>query len=29
MAEAIGFIIGEYTIPPNMPIIYMTDSDNA
>jgi len=22
MAEAIGFIIGEYTIPPNMPIIY-------
>jgi hypothetical protein len=29
MAEAIGFIIGEYTIPPNLPIMYITDSDNT
>jgi len=29
MAEALGFIIGDYTIPHNMPVIYITDSDNA
>ena len=29
MAEALGFIIGEYTIPPEFPIIYITDSNNA
>jgi hypothetical protein len=29
MAESIGFIIGEYTIPTDMPIIYITDSNNA
>jgi hypothetical protein len=29
MAEAFGFIIGEYTIPSDLPIIYVTDSNNA
>jgi len=29
MAEAIGFILGDYTIPQDMPVIYITDSDNA
>jgi hypothetical protein len=29
MAEVLGFIIGEYTIPPNLLIIYITDSNNA
>jgi len=29
MAEAMGFIIGEYTIPANLPVIYITDSNNA
>jgi hypothetical protein len=29
MAEAIGFILGEYTIPSDLPIIYITDSNNA
>lgn len=29
MAEALGFIIGEYTIPPELPVIYITDSNNA
>jgi hypothetical protein len=29
MAEALGFIIGEYTIPPDFPVIYITDSNNA
>jgi hypothetical protein len=29
MAEAIGFIIGEYTIPMDLPIIYITNSNNA
>lgn len=29
MAEAMDFIIGEYTIPADMPIIYITDSSNA
>jgi hypothetical protein len=29
MAESIGFILGEYTIPPDLPIIYITDSNNA
>jgi hypothetical protein len=29
MAESLGFIIGEYTIPPDLPIIYITDSNNA
>jgi hypothetical protein len=29
IAEAFGFILGKYTIPPDMPIIYITDSNNA
>jgi len=29
MAEALGFIIGEYTIPENTPILYITGSNNA
>jgi len=29
MAEAIGVIIGEYTIPSDLPILYITDSNNA
>ncbi len=29
MAEALGFIIGEYSIPSDLPIIYITDSNNA
>ncbi len=29
MAEAIGFIIREYTVPQDLPIIYITDSSNA
>jgi hypothetical protein len=29
MAEAIGFIIGEYTIPADLPIIYINDSNKA
>jgi hypothetical protein len=29
MAETLGFIIVEYTIPLDMPIIYITDSNNA
>jgi len=29
MAEALGFILGEYTIPSGFPIIYVTDSNNA
>jgi hypothetical protein len=29
MAELIGFILGEYTIPSDLPIIYITDSNNA
>ena len=29
MAEALGFIIGEYTIPAEIPVIYVTDSNNA
>jgi len=29
MTESLGFIIGEYTIPPDLPIIYITDSNNA
>jgi hypothetical protein len=29
MAETFGFIIGEYSIPTDMPIIYITDSNNA
>ena len=29
MAEALGFIIGEYTNPPELPVIYITDSNNA
>jgi hypothetical protein len=29
MARAIGFIIGEYNIPAELPIIYITDSNNA
>ena len=29
MAESMGFIFGEYTIPSDLPIIYITDSNNA
>jgi hypothetical protein len=29
MAQAIGFIIGEYTIPSDLSIIYVTDSISA
>ena len=29
MAEALGFIIGKYTIPGDLPVIYITDSNNA
>jgi len=29
MAEATGLILGEYTIPSEYPIIYITDSNNA
>jgi hypothetical protein len=29
MAEAIGFLLGEYTISSTIPIIYVTDSNNA
>ena len=29
MAESLGFILGEYTIPAHMPVIYITDSNNA
>jgi len=29
MAESLGFIIGEYTIPSDLPVIYITDSNNA
>jgi len=29
MAETIGFILGDYTIPPDFPVIYITDSNNA
>jgi len=29
MAEAVGLILGEYTIPSQLPIIYITDSNNA
>jgi len=29
MAEAIGFIIGEYTIPSDLPVLYITDSNKA
>jgi hypothetical protein len=29
MAETVGFIIREYTVPPDIPILYITDSNNA
>jgi len=29
MAETLGFIIGEYSIPSDLPIIFITDSNNA
>jgi len=29
MAETLGFIIGENTIPAELPVIYVTDSNNA
>lgn len=29
MANALCFIIGEYTIPLDLPIIYVTDSNNS
>jgi len=29
MAETLGFIIGEYSIPSDLPIIYITDSNNV
>jgi hypothetical protein len=28
-AETLGFILGEYTIPTELPFIYITDSNNA
>lgn len=29
MAESIGFILDDYTIPPDIPVIDITDSNNA
>lgn len=29
MAESLGLILGEYTIPSDLPVIYITDSNNA
>jgi hypothetical protein len=29
MAETLGFIIGDYTIPSELPVMYITDSNNA
>jgi len=29
MAETLGFILGEYTLPSHLPAIYITDSNNA
>jgi len=29
MAESIGFILGAYTVPVNIPVIFITDSNNA
>jgi hypothetical protein len=29
MAEALSFILAEYTVPPDIPVIYITDSDNT
>jgi hypothetical protein len=29
MAESIGFILGAYTIPSDIPVIFITDSNNA
>jgi hypothetical protein len=29
VVESLGFIIGEYTVPAKLPIIYITDSNNA
>jgi hypothetical protein len=29
MAETLGFILGEYTKPTHLPILYITDSNNA
>ena len=29
MAESIGFILGDYTIPADIPVIFITDSNNA
>lgn len=29
VAEALGFIIGKYTIPMDLPVIYITDSTKA
>jgi hypothetical protein len=29
MAETLGFIFGEYTLPSHLPAIYITDSNNA
>jgi hypothetical protein len=29
MAEAIGFIMGEYMIPTDLPLLFITDSNNA
>jgi len=29
MAESIGFILGDYTVPADVPVIFITDSNNA
>jgi hypothetical protein len=29
IAELLGFILGAYTVPPNIPVLYVTDSNNA
>jgi len=29
MAESLGFVLGAHTIPPGIPIMYVTDSNNA
>jgi hypothetical protein len=29
MAETLGFILGEYTLAPHLPAIYITDSNSA
>jgi hypothetical protein len=29
ISESLGFILGAYTVPPNIPVLYVTDSNNA